>query len=298
MEGVVILGVLVVMAFLAPRGDIDTNRTSSSTGGYSSNTGNNSLISKTSTYANSVSIGTGNGRYSYQPFDEYITIYNRGRDAINISGWQLKNGKGERTYYLNGSLQRFTADTATIPQGTDFVSPNNTGTLKDIYLGSGETAIITTGQIGSRIPYQINSFRENICSGYLANMSEYQFNPPLYRNCPRPADEPGLEWLDSGCRTFVGRLQSCEIPNFDPIDNLGEKCTNCVNNTPLSSACVAFIKNHFNYGSCIANHQNDPEFYQNTWRIFLGKGWEMWANEYEKISLFDQFGRLVTEISY
>jgi len=58
------------------------------------------------------------------------------------------------------------------------------------------------------------------------------------------------------------------------------------------------IKNHFNYGSCMTNHANNPNFSGQTWRVFLGKGWEMWADKYEVVSLFDQFGRLVTEKTY
>jgi len=93
-------------------------------------------------------------------------------------------------------------------------------------------------------------------------------------------------------------MTPCRTPEFNTRDREEDICYNCVDGKLLSSSCVAFIKSHFNYGSCIANHASNPNFSGRTWRIFLGKGWEMWAEDYETIELFDQLGRLVDSRSY
>lgn len=312
-EGILIIIGIVILALIGSRGGISQNlngQNSSSTPPRSSvdeswsiafsgtNTNRTSVSSANSTYSRSISLNIGNARSEYQPSKEYVSIRNSGRDPISITGWQLKNGKDERTYYLNGQLQRFTADIAIIGQGTLLLSPTGSNAMRSIVLERGETAIITTGRPSSQLPYPIVSFKENMCTGYLDNMQEYTFTPNLDRNCPRPANEVGLANMDTECRKFVERLQSCQTPDFTPRDKRNQPCKNCVNGTPLSNACVAFIKERFNYKGCVAYHAGDKNFYGNTWRVFLGQGWEMYGTEYEKIKLFDQLGRPVSERSY
>jgi hypothetical protein len=287
-EGLIILAILIVIVIIMPKG---TGAPSTSTTAPQSNTPN-------STYTKDISISAGNAAYSYQSYEEYITIYNRGRDPVDITGWQVKNAKNKRAYSIGGDLRYFPSDVAVIPQGALFIAPNGTSLLQNIILENGETAVITTGSMSSQSPYKIISFKENMCSGYLEDMPEYTFTPPLPMSCPRPADEPGVEGLDTECRNFVKRMSSCRTPEFETRDRDGNICYNCVDGKFLSSSCVAFIKTHFNYNSCIANHRNDPNFSGNTWRIFLDKGWEMWAKEYETIEIFDRFGRLVVSRSY
>lgn len=296
-EGIAILIIILITIVIMPKGDpVSTNNSSS----FSGNTSSSGNITSTpdSSYARSIYLSNGNAARSYQPYEEYITISNRGRDSINITGWYLKNGKGSRAYNLGGDLRYFPSDTAIIGQASLFVSATGQNVLQDIILQSGERAIITTGLVGSQSPYKIVSFKENICSGYLENLPEYKFTPALKRNCPRPADEYGVSSLDTECRKFVERMSSCRTPKFDTLDSEGNICHNCVDGKLLSSSCVAFIKSHFNYNSCIANYSGNPKFSNNTWRIFLGHSWEMWAQDYETIELFDQFGKLVTSRSY
>ena len=239
-------------------------------------------------YSNAISIGTGNAAYAYQPYEEYITISNNSQSPINITGWKLVNGKADRTYDLGGTLRRYQSDTATIPRGD----------IGNVVLGPGEKAIITTGSVGNQSPYRISTFKENICSGYLEESEDYNFTPSLSRSCVDPDSEPGVTGLDNKCREFVSRLYSCRIPEFNTRDNNNEICTNCADGVPLSSSCLAFIKTHYNYASCVSNHRFDTRFYLDTWRVYLGKSWEMWADKYESISLYDQFGKLVDYASY
>ncbi len=296
LEGIIILIVLIIIMIITPKGtsNIATKSPQSDTQSSSAE----KTPTPTSPYKQSISLSTGNAPYAYQSYEEYITIDNVGSGPIDITNWQLKNGKGERAYSQGGNLQYYPSDVAIIGQATSFVSPTGSNSFKDIVLQQGESAVITTGSVSNQSPYKIVSFKENICSGYLDDLPEYTFTPPLSTNCPRPKNEPGVELLDSECRTFIENMSSCRTPKFNTVDENGDICYNCVNSKPLSSSCVDFIKNHFNYSSCIANHKNDSDFSGRTWRIFLGKGWEMWAEKYEKIELFDQLGRLVNYRSY
>lgn len=296
-EGMIILAVLIVIVFITPKGNpSSTANPSNSSGNTNSNAEN--VITTNSTYVQNISLGTGNAPYVYQPYEEYITIYNRGREPIDITDWRLKNAKDKRAYDLGGGLKYFPADIATVGQATLFVSPSGLNKFQNIVLKQGETAIITTGSIGSQLPYKIVNFKENTCSGYLENLSEYTFTPTLTQNCPRPTDEPEVNTLDTECRGFIERMGACHTPEFNTKDSLGDICSNCVDSKLLSSSCVAFIKNHFNYDSCITTHSNDSNFSGQTWRVFLGKGWEMWADKYETIYLLDSFGKLIIEESY
>ncbi|MDO8471243.1 MAG: lamin tail domain-containing protein [bacterium] len=297
-EGIVILAVLIVITLMgALKGTSNsTVNPSNPPENMSPNRGN--ADESNSSSVRNISLGRGNASYIYQPYEEYITIYNRGREPVDITNWQLKNAKDKRAYDLGGSLKYFPADTAKIGQAAPFISPMGTNIFQNVILQDGETAIITTGSVGSQVPYKIVSFKENICSGFLEDLPEYTFTPPLTRNCPGPRDEPGVSALDTECRKFIERMTPCRTPEFNTRDREGDICSNCVDGKLLSGSCVAFIKSHFNYGSCIANHANNSNFFGRTWRIFLGRGWEMWAEDYETIELFDQFGRLVDSRSY
>lgn len=296
-EGVIILVVIIVALIISSLGKSDAEREGSEKSG-DTQSGNSSITSREAPSEIEVSLGTGNASRVYQSFEEYIVVNNRGREPINISGWYLKNAKDRRPYNIGGELRYFASDIAYIGKAAPFLSPSGNNIMLDVILERGERAIITTGNIGTQAPYKIVSFKENICSGYLENMDEYNFTPSLTRNCPRPSEESGLDRLDVECRKFVERLSGCRTPKFDTRDEDGAICRNCVNGTPLSNACVAFIKERFSYAGCIAYHVNDEDFYGKTWRIFLGRGWEMWAEEYETIELFDRFGRLMGSRSY
>lgn len=297
MEGIVILAILLIVIIIMPKDGSNFTFSPTSSSGESSSK-SDVADTTSSSYSRSISLSRGNASSAYQTYEEYIIISNRSRDPINITGWYLKNGKNKRAYNFGGSLRYFPSDTATIGQAAIFISPTGPSLLEDINLGAGEKAIVTTGSIGATSPYKIVSFKENICSGYLENLTEYKFTPTLGRNCPRPREEVGVSSLDNECRKFIERMSSCYTPEFNTRNSEGDICYGCVDGKLLSSACVSFIKNHFNYGSCVAIHKNDPKFSNKTWRIFLGQSWEMWAKEYETIELFDQFNKLIVSNTY
>ncbi|MDO8565082.1 MAG: hypothetical protein Q7R67_00415 [bacterium] len=310
LDGIVILAVLLIIIWVTPKSHtpsetgIWTPGATISSYGTDNNTSRGTVSGTTlssagaSRSAQSVSLGTGNASYSYQPYEEYVTIENYGRNPIDITGWQLKNGKDQRPYNLGGTLQRFSADIAVIPRATLFLSPTGQSALSNVVLGDGEKAIVTTGGVSVTSPYRIVSFKENICTGYIETHPDYAFTPSLTQNCPRPLDEPGVKNLPTECRDFMNTLSSCRIPEFGGKDSEGEYCENCVQGKLLPSSCVAFVREHFTYQGCVANHRNDPGFEGRTWRIFLGRGWEMWNKDYESIELFDNLGQLVDFKNY
>jgi len=304
LEGLLIAVVLgfIIIAFIipgrspnslvGPSGSSNNNYNSSNEYYYESN-----LVTDSS-YSRVISLGTGNAPYAYQTYEEYITIDNRGRAPINITGWPLSNAKDERVYELGVRLQRFPADTVRIPGAVQFISPLGVSPSSNVVLAEGERAIITTGKMGQQTPYAISSFKENICNGYLDASNEYTFTPPLARNCPRPNTEPGVRNLEPSCRQFIDRVQSCRTPEFNTKDRYGESCNNCVDRVQLSSSCVAFLKSHYNYAGCIAYHAGDENFSGKTWRVFLGQGWQMWADDHDVIKLYDNLGKLVDYKAY
>jgi hypothetical protein len=299
-EALIILAVLIIVVIINATSSPNTANKQRSTLGYftATETHGENIVASRPPSALSISLSTGNAPYVYQPYDEYINIYNNGQEAVDITHWQLRNAKDKRTYDVGGALRRFGADTATIGQGVSFIPASGSPHFQNIVLAPGDEAIVTTGSIGPFTPYKIVSFKENKCSGYLDELPEYSFTPALSHSCPRPADEIGVNNLDSECRRFIEQIPSCRTPLFETRDSDGNICHNCVDKKLLSSSCVTFIKQRLNYGSCIAYHSLDPNFSSRKWRIFLAKGWEMWANRYETINLLDQEGRLIKSASY
>ncbi len=226
MDAFIILAVLIVITLVGANksfkasggllGQKSNTSTTTSPTNTTNNTGKNTgttnttiSSSPTSSYTSSIYINNGNASYAYQPYEEYITLGNRGKESIDITGWQIKNGKSSRAYDTGGTIRYLPSDTATIPRGAQFISPTGNNVLQNIVLKPGETAIITTGTATPQSPYRIVSFKENICTGYIENLPDYAFTPALSRNCPRPQNEPGLENLDTTCHLFHHNRSCC-----------------------------------------------------------------------------------------
>src|SRR3989344_6228466 len=165
-EGIMILAVLLVIILIMPKGNSDSTANSLNSS-KNTNSGGENIVSTNSPYAQDISLGAGNASYAYQPYEEYITINNRGRESVDITNWQLKNSKDKRAYDLGGELRYFPADTATIGTATLSVSPVGHNVFQNVVLQPGENAVVTTGSVGSQLPYKIVSFKGNICIVYL-----------------------------------------------------------------------------------------------------------------------------------
>src|SRR3989304_4735335 len=106
-QGIVVLAVLLVIVFSTSSGDrklgsINPNGSPLSSSGLLYAPSSDS--SRTAAQAQYISIGSGNAAYAYQSYEEYITIENRGSTNINLSGWQLRNGKAKSPYYRGNIL--------------------------------------------------------------------------------------------------------------------------------------------------------------------------------------------------
>ncbi len=233
-----------------------------------------------------VSIDSGSGPYEIQPNQEYITLeadYNN-PGPITVTGWSLTNGKSR-------------PDAVIIPRGTKLFIGNSANlATAPITLAPGGRLVLTTGQIPNSDPYTINAnFLTNKCTGYLNALPQYRFTPALRRSCPAPAKEPGINNLDNECYNFSSYMSSCHTPKIER-DADGYEFID--NNSGLSSNCRAYLQEHFNYNSCVKWHEQDPNFYGDEWRVYLRRSWELWAENREHITLYDQSGKIVAENAY
>ncbi len=252
-----------------------------------------------------VKIGTGNGSWEDRINQEYITLEadTRNKEPIDITGWSLTNGKDRKSFLITGNDKEVIGvpDKVTIPKGTLTFIPNGTNPQKDIVLESGDRAIITTGKVANGIPFEIKtSFKENICSGYIENLDNYDFTPSINTNCPSPQSEEGVASLDDDCYKFVRQTNSCHTPQFKDVVYQGaEPLTGFVDNVGnLSQQCKNFLKSKYSYESCIANHSSDENFFGREWRVFLNYPHELWAKDREVITLYDSEGKIVDQLTY
>ena len=253
--------------------------------------------SATSRGSGTLRLERGNSKYENDPMSEYIVIENNGSNPVNITGYRLENGKSARSYTVGSQYLHYASDVGVIPQGAKIVSPDGRSHLENIVLNRGERAVVISGGPGNLTSYLLTSFKENSCTGYLDET--YNFPQGLEKSCVRPTNEFGYSSLDNNCKKFVDSMQSCHTPKYGGKDNDGETCRDCVDGEEgLSSMCIAYVKSHFSYEGCLANHIGEKNFEGKTWYIYLHRPWEMWADEDETVSLYNSSGVLVDSISY
>ena len=151
---------------------------------------------------------------------------------------------------------------------------------KPISLSPGDTAYIYRGTSPVR-----NSFRTNMCTGYLAE--EGWFSPSLERRCPLSTEGeiPIRIANDDECFDYLQNFSRCEVPP---------------NNFPegLTGACRTYAHETLSYDTCVDTHINDKGFYRPEWRIYLNIRKQIWGERKESIQLLDQFGKVVDTTSY
>lgn len=260
-----------------------------------------------SPWAGYVTIEAGSAASTNQPSDEYIIIqasYDL-KEPITITNWLIQNGGFFRLYDQNGKVVVGNTRTVKIPAGVYRYTNSSSDVFTPIVLGPGEQAIVTTGS-PRRVTTQfkfLGSFKTNKCTGYIDQLSNYDFEPSLPRNCPDPRNEVGIMGVSDDCRDFIDQnIYQCHTPKFTEYQTIdGERDRgNFVDGFDgLSNVCRDYIKRHFNFEGCMQFYANDPDFYdESQWRIYLGQTWEMWASRNEVISLYDAQGRLVDQIKY
>jgi len=244
-----------------------------------------------------IKVSVGNAKYTSDPMEEYIYIENRGKTRVDITGWRLENSKSSRRYVVGSGFTQFSSDVGIIPQGAKIISPYGGSSLQNITLEPGDRASVVSGGPGNISPYNVVSFKENLCTGYLEE--DYTFPSGHEMSCVRPSNEVGLSGLDKECKNFIDTLRVCHTPKYEGLDRDREKCRGCVDGKEgLSSMCVEYIQKHFSYPSCLANHMSDKNFEGDVWHIYLHRPWEMWADSDETIYLYDSKGGLISTTSY
>ena len=266
--------------FLEPPAPLGSGEVYGPAIGQQGSTGGNSVQTSN---APKVKISSGNARYEEQGNKEYITLTadRSNQLPVVISGWKLKSSRRN--------------EEVVIPTVSKLFVRKQPRDVDKIILAPGERAVVVTGYppddgtIGLGRGLKLNS-----CSGYLDRLLNNRFAPSLSIGCPSPYKESGVSTLDDTCYNFVRRLSSCHTPKFerrgeiDYVDNASN----------IDNACRAFIKEHFNYDSCLRWHQGDSDFWGKEWRVYLYHTGELWLDRLETISLYDEFGRLVDKISY
>ncbi|MFH1170593.1 MAG: hypothetical protein V1704_03475 [Candidatus Vogelbacteria bacterium] len=237
-----------------------------------------------------VSINAGNGAYEIQPGKEYIelTASYSNLAPVNITGWQL----------VNNPARHNPVSVAVIPSAVKLFTSAGASTWGPIILRPGDRAVVVTGRPLARSGWPIQqSFRFNKCVGYLdEEFRTADITPSLRTRCPRPADEPGVATLPDKCYDFVRYLPSCHEPEFKEDSEGVDRVDGQIDN--LTRQCRLYIQDHFNYNSCVKWHEQDTDFYGDEWRVYLNRTWEMWTENRETITLYDQSGKIVAEESY
>jgi len=187
---------------------------------------------------------------------------------IGVAGWSLQSVlTGIRAY---------------IPRGSDVFVLGDLNPQQDIYLSPGAKAIISSksSPVGT-------SFRENVCTGYLAGLQT--FVPALSRSCPPargllPLTPDNLRTYGDACFDFAESLPPCALPLSVPSN--------------IAPACRIFLANNLSYNGCILNNRGKSSFSQDSWRIYLNSAGELWRNSHDVIRLLDKEGRTVDVITY
>ncbi len=203
------------------------------------------------------------------PGNEYVVLHmtDSATTTTQVSGWRIQSvasGQG-----------------ATIPNGVQLYFTGTINGQNLIVLSPGDNVYLITGV--SPIGY---NFRLNKCSGYLSQFQS--FTPYISNNCPAPRDE-NLSSIprrveNNACFDYINSMQSCR-QQIDPLP------------TTFSYECANFISK-LNYNSCIDTHRNDKDFYQKEWRVYLGRSSTLWQSEREDIILYDNNGKIVSELTY
>lgn len=202
--------------------------------------------------------------------EEYLQIAadSRNTTSVDITGWSLESALSGTRIYLPGGTSSFLMGTANV--------------MGAIVLDPGGLAIISS----AASPVGI-SFRENSCTGYLAQFQS--FNPPLGGECPLPSailpvTEENLRTYGDGCFDIVNSLQACEFPQNLP--------------DTLYTSCRAFLADRLSYNGCVQQNRSRSTFQKNLWRVYLGSQTEIWRNSHDAIRLLDAIGRTVDVFVY
>jgi len=197
-------------------------------------------------------------------FNDYLVLRNESDETINITNWTIKTSK----------------DTITIPKAAKKLTyPYSESNDFNVELSSNDEAIISVSlsPIGT-------SFQDNKCTGYLDLSS--QFHLSLDNNCP-DMSESVYDHLGSECQEYIVNLDGCAITDFTGTSG-----------SALNSMCTNFLNEHFSYGGCYDDYNQDADFLKDEWRIFLNKSIDIFDNNSDTVILKDANGFVVHMMRY
>lgn len=260
---------------------------------------------RTSRYRGLITLYAGNAFYETNSNREFITIHgsNDIKEPINISGWILKNGGSDRYYNVSGETSRGQTSSARIPKAVLVWEKDKVMTAVPVKVAANQNVQIVSGSFPSIGEYSVrDSFRVNKCTGYIANQSSAYniFSPNISYNCPRIESEPWADTLYAQCYDFVRSIGTCQKPDFkeDWCRAHASDAARWTAVCSLPTTCKTFVKKYASYESCVLNHRLDKDFLRPEWRVFLGSIWEIWASRQETITLYDNEGKIVDQITY
>jgi hypothetical protein len=205
------------------------------------------------------------------PEQEYIQIAaNYGNTApISISGWSVQSA-------VTGIRMNLPAAASPLVAGT-------LNSVSAVSLEPGTSATIVSGPSPVGV-----SFRENRCTGFLAELQT--FAPDLDRNCPNPLDElpllaENIQIYGESCFDYLRSMRPCHFPGND-------------SSSEITASCRDFAINRLSYNGCIYAHRTDSGFTLPSWRLYLGSGVKLWRPSHDILRLLDEQGRTVDVLTY
>lgn len=204
------------------------------------------------------------------PQEEYLilNVSYRLPHELTITGWKLQSMTTNRS--------------ATIDRAARLSSSGSINTEDSIVVSPSDRLYVTTGR--SPTGY---SFRVNKCSGYFEQFQD--FSPSLTQQCPYASeelfsaeDDPYL--FGAECLSYIDRIPRCTMP-LEALPG------------GFPESCARFITEKVNYNTCVANHQDDADFFKSEWRVFLKQSSELWGDR-DIIRLLDENGKTVDVFSY
>lgn len=200
------------------------------------------------------------------PREEYIELTAQS-DTV-LTGWSIQSMLTGARFYIPGATARF-------QQGS-------INRIEGVTLRAGIRAIVNT----SHSPVGV-SFRETMCTGYLAQFQS--FTPQLANACPIPREVTpvtggNLQQYGSECIDYIQELPQCYYPGSIPAS--------------LPASCRLYIANTFSYNGCVATFRSDRTFELDTWRLYLNSSVQLWGDRHDVIRLLDAEGRTVDVVTY
>ena len=184
---------------------------------------------------------------------------------VTITGWKVFDREGKVSY--------------TFPQGVKVLGSNEV--ITPISVHSGDTIIVSSGRSPVGFSFQVNK-----CSGYRSQFKS--FVPTIKTSCSDPIQDflayGEVSFSDDACYQTVSSMRPCIGVTHIPRG--------------VTPECTRFLEHVMTEKGCVAQHQNDNDFFVGEWRLFLKSERELWKNRDNVLYLLDENDLLVATLVY